>query len=192
MRVGLYDATHLFVRTLAHVLYRAEIDGAPLPAGPVVLAANHASVLDPFFLPLVTRRPVQFLAKVELWRFRPVAAVMDAYGSVPVDRGRGDRDALARGAEVLRRGGILGVFPEGSVQGGAWQRGAAKLALVTGAPVVPVLLVGTGRALSRGRVGLPKIRIVVGDAIPVEQAKPTIAAARELTERVRSAVDALS
>jgi len=191
LRVGLYNGTHLVVRSLARVLYRLEVVGAGLPPGPVVLAANHASVLDPFILPLATRRPVHFLAKVELWRFRPVAAAMDAYGAVPVDRGRGDRDALERGADVLRAGGIVGIFPQGSVQGGSWQRGAAKLALLTGAPIVPVRLEGTGHALSRGRVGLPRLRMIVGEPIEVEPARPTIASARDLTERLRIAVDGL-
>lgn len=191
MRLGLYRATHAVVRTLARVLYRLELSGATLPPGPVVLAANHESVLDAFLLPLVTRRPVHFLAKVELWRFRPVAAAMDAYGAVPVDRGRGDRDALARAAVVLREGGIVGIFPQGTVYGGGWQRGAAKLALVSGAPLVPVRIAGSGRALARGRFGFPRIRITVGEAIEVDARKPTIAAARELTERLRDAVGAL-
>ena len=72
-----------------------------------------------------------------------------------------------------------------------WHRGAAKLAMRAGVPLVPVLIDGSGKALSRGHIGLPRIRVVVGEPISVEAQKPTIAAAKELTERVRAAVDAL-
>jgi 1-acyl-sn-glycerol-3-phosphate acyltransferase len=182
---------HVVVRTLARLLYRLRVEGA-VPAGPAILAANHESVLDPFLLGLVTRRPVRFVAKKELWRFRPVGAAVVAMGGIPVDRGRGDRDAMAARAGRLAAGELVGIFPEGVVrETDTWHRGAAKLALATGAPLVPVLIDGSGRALARGRVGLPRIRLVVGEPIPVEPAKPTIAAAKELTERVRLAVEGL-
>ena len=183
---------HRAVRTLARLLYRIEIEGARLPADGLVLAANHESVLDPFVLPLVTRRPVHFLAKAELWRRRPIAAAMDALGAIPVDRGLGDREALSRAGDVVLAGGIVGIFPQGTVRGGAWQRGAAKLSLSTGAPIVPVHIVGTGRALARRRLGFPRIRVVVGTPIgPGAPRRPTIAAARELTQRVMAAVENL-
>ena len=85
----------------------------------------------------------------------------------------------------------MAIFPEGTVSGGVWTRGAARLALATGAPLVPVRIVGTGQALSRGRIGLPRIRIVVGEPIPVELARPTVAAARVLTRILQDRVEAL-
>ena len=78
------------------------------------------------------------------------------------------------------------------MRGGAWTRGAARLALATGIPLVPVRIVGTARALSRRSIGFPRLRIVVGEPIPVEQAKPTVAAARDLTRELQARVDALS
>jgi 1-acyl-sn-glycerol-3-phosphate acyltransferase len=183
---------HALVRTLARLLYRVEIGGAPVPDGPAILASNHESVLDPFFLGLVTRRPLRFLAKAELWRFRPVGWGIEALGGLPVERGSGDREALAALAGLLREGWLVAMFPEGVVRDATgWHRGAAKLALATGAPLVPVLLDGTGAALSRRRVGFPKVRVVVGEPIRVDVAKPTIASAKELTERLRLAVDGL-
>lgn len=192
MRVGLYRAVWTLVRVLARLLYRLEVRGAAPASGPFVLAANHEAGLDAIILPQATRRPVRFLAKEELWRHRPVAWLMDALGGIPVSRGRGDVEALRRTRELLEAGEIVGIFPQGTVRGERpWTRGAAKLALATGAPLVPVRLVNTREAFSRGRFGFPKVLVLVGEPIPVECAKPTVAAAKELTERLQAAVEAL-
>ena len=189
MRVGFYFACRRAVHLLARLLYRVEIAGQ-VPAGPVVVAANHESLLDPPLLALVARQPLHFLAKVELWRYPPGAWLMDALGGIPIRRDRRDLLSVARAEELLRAGESVAIFPQGTVQGGAWTRGAARLALVTGSPLVPVRIVGTERALSRGRIRFSKIRLVVCESIPVEQAKPTLAAARELTEELQRRVDA--
>ena len=174
---------------VARLLYRIEIVGS-LPPGPVIVAANHESLLDPPVLALVSRGPLHFLAKVELWRYRPGAWLMDALGGIPIRRDRSDLLAVGRALELLRAGESVAIFPQGTVQGGAWTRGAARLALATGAPLVPVRIIGTRQALSTGRIGFPKIRLVVGEPIPVEQAKPTLAAARALTAELVRRVDA--
>lgn len=168
------------MHVLARLLYRIEIVGR-VPPGPVIVAANHESLLDPLVLALAARQPLRFLAKVELWRYRPGAWLMDSLGGVPITRDRRDLVSLGRTEELLRAGESVALFPEGTVRGGVWTRGAARLALVTGAPLVPVRIVGTRRALSRGRIGFPRIRVLVGEAIHVEQARPTVAAARALT-----------
>ena len=173
----------------ARLLYRVEIAGS-VPAGPVIVAANHESLLDPPLLALVSRRPLHFLAKVELWRYRPGAWLMDALGGIPIRRDRRDLVSVDRAVELLRAGESVAIFPQGTVQGGAWTRGAARLALATGALLVPVTIIGAKQALSRGRIGFPKIRLVVGEPIPVEREKPTVAAARRLTEELQRRVDA--
>jgi 1-acyl-sn-glycerol-3-phosphate acyltransferase len=178
------------VRVLARRLYRIEIAGR-IPPGPVVVAANHESLLDPLVLALAADQPLHFLAKVELWRFRPGAWLMDALGGIPIRRDRRDLVSVGRAEELLRAGESVALFPEGTVKGGTWTRGAARLALLTGAPLVPVRIVGTKQALSRGRIGFPKIRIVVGEPIVVETARPTVATARELTSAVEAAVRTL-
>lgn len=177
------------MRVLARMLYRIEIVGT-VPPGPAIVAANHESLLDPPLLVLAARQPLHFLAKVELWRYRPGAWLMDALGGIPIRRDRRDLLSVLRAADLLRAGETVALFPQGTIQGGAWTRGAARLALTTGAPLVPVRIVGTGRALSRGRIAFPKIRIVVCEPIPVERAKPTVAEARRLTELVQARVDA--
>jgi 1-acyl-sn-glycerol-3-phosphate acyltransferase len=177
------------VHALARLLYRIEIVGT-VPPGPVIVAANHESMLDPPLLALVARQPLHFLAKVELWRYRPGAWLMDALGGIPIRRDRRDLLSVDRAEELLHAGESVAIFPQGTVQGGAWTRGAARLALTTGAPLVPVRIIGTKRALSPGRIGFPPIRLVVGEPIPVERAKPTVAAARELTAKLQARVDA--
>jgi 1-acyl-sn-glycerol-3-phosphate acyltransferase len=178
------------VYVLARLLYRVEVAGR-LPPGACVVAANHESLLDPPLLALVSRRPLHFLAKVELWRYPPGAWLMDGLGGIPIRRDRRDLVSVGRAEELLRAGESVALFPQGTVRGGAWTRGAARLALATGTPLVPVRIVGTARALSRGRIGLPKIRIVVGEPIEVAAARPTVAAARELMRELQDRVERL-
>ena len=173
----------------ARLLYRVRIVGT-VPPGPCVVAANHESVLDPPLLALAARHPLRFLAKEELWRYRPGAWLMDALGGVPVRRGREGHVAVGTAAELLAAGESVAIFPQGTVRG-VWTRGAARLALEAGVPLVPVAIVGSAEALSRGRLGFPRIAIVVGEPIDVERAKPTVAAARELTSRLAARVEAL-
>jgi 1-acyl-sn-glycerol-3-phosphate acyltransferase len=190
-----YRTLRRLCRPLLRAVYRLQVTGAErLPAsGPLVVVANHESVLDPFVLGCALDRELRFLAKAELWRSRPVAWAMDGLGALRVERGSGDREALAEARRALEAGDAVAVFPQGVVRSsGPWHRGAAKLALSTGAPVVPVLLVGTARALSRRRLGFPRLRVVVGEPIVVAPERPTIAAARSLTERLRAAVEALA
>lgn len=178
------------VHVLARLAYRIELVGR-VPPGPCIVAANHESLLDPPLLALAARQPLHFLAKVELWRYRPGAWLMDALGGIPIRRDRRDLLSVGRAEELLRAGETVALFPQGTVRGGAWTRGAARLALRTGVPLVPVRIVGTARALSRGRVGLPRVRIVVGEPLRVAAARPTVAAARELTRELEARVDAL-
>ena len=115
-----------------------------------ILVANHESLIDPWILGARHARPVRYMAKAELWRYRLVARVMDVFGAFPVERGTGDAAAISRAAALLagRRGARD--LPAGDVRSRSanrpCHRGAARLALATGAPIVPVRLVGT-RAL---------------------------------------------
>jgi 1-acyl-sn-glycerol-3-phosphate acyltransferase len=189
LRVGLYLALRRATHVAARLLYRVEIVGS-VPPGPVIVAANHESLLDPPLLALVARRPLHFLAKVELWRYRPGAWLMDALGGIPIRRDRSDLLSVGRALELLRAGESVAIFPQGTVQGGVWTRGAARLALATGAPLVPVRIVGTKQALSKGSISFPRIRLIVGEPIAVERAKPTVAAAKALTAELQKRVDA--
>lgn len=177
-------------RELVHRLYRVRIVGAEhVPAtGPVILVANHESMFDPWLLALVTPRPVRYMAKAELWRYRAVARVLESFGAFPVERGTGDATAISRAAELLREDEVLGMFPQGTSKprpSRPFHRGAARLALATGAPLVPVRLAGT-RGLPRP--GRPSAHIVVGEPIAVAPEKPTVAAAKALTQRLEQTI----
>ncbi len=156
----------------------------------MVVAANHESMLDPPLLALAARQPLHFLAKIELWRYRPGAWVMDALGGIPIRRDRRDLLSVAQAVELLEAGESVALFPQGTVRGGTWTRGAARLALSTGVPLVPVRIVGTRRALWRGGIRFSKIRILVAEPIAVERTAPTVAAARALTAELQKRVDA--
>lgn len=179
-------------RELLRALLRIELAGAEhVPSsGGVVLAANHESLMDPFVLGVATKRPIHFMAKAELFSHPPLARAMRAFGAFPIERGGGDRLAISEAASLLRAGEIVGIFPQGTSKldrDRRWHRGAARLVLATGATLVPVRLENTRGIL---RPGLPKVRIVVAPPIRVEAARPTVAAARALTERLEVAIAA--
>jgi 1-acyl-sn-glycerol-3-phosphate acyltransferase len=164
------------------------VGGANIPAeGAFILACNHDSVTDPFVLGVATTREIHFMAKAELFRHGPVAAVLRALGTFPVERGSGDQAALSEAARLLGDGEVVGIFPQGTSRQieRPWQRGAARLALVTGAPIVPVGMSGTRALPLRTRV-----RIVVGRPIEVSPSRPTVAAAKALTLEIERAVRA--
>jgi 1-acyl-sn-glycerol-3-phosphate acyltransferase len=180
---------------LVRAMYRLEVVGADrLPiTGPAVIAPNHDSLLDGIVLGAAISRELRFLAKAELWRSRLLGWVLDGLGAVGIKRGCGDHLALARMRQALEAGQAVAIFPQGAICGDrVWHRGAARLALVTGAPLVPVRLVGTARALSRDRMGFPRLRIIFGEPIAVMRAPEDPVAAMELTERLRIAVESLA
>jgi 1-acyl-sn-glycerol-3-phosphate acyltransferase len=196
----LYGAIRAVVRPVLGLAWRLRVDGAEHvpPAGPAIVVANHDSLADPFVLGSALDRPLRFLSKQELWSIRLVGRLMDALGGIKVARARGDVGAVAAAARALEAGELVAIFPQGTTLGPPdrpWQRGAARLALTTGAPLLPVALVGTRDALAPG-ARLPRlrarVRVVVGHAIAVEQMAPTIPATRELTARLRAAVEELA
>lgn len=189
--MNLYAVLHRSgFRTLMRRLYRVEVVGGErIPAaGGAILAANHASIWDPFILGVATEREIHYMAKSELFRFAPLGRVLRSLRAFPVERGGGDRTAMSEAARLLERGALLGIFPQGTSKlerQRGWHRGAARLALVTGAPLVPVQMTGT-----RGYPLRTRVRIVVGEPIAVAPVRPTVAAARTLTTQLERAVAA--
>lgn len=178
------------LRDVLRRLYRVDVTGGErIPAtGPAILAANHASIWDSFILGLATTREIHYMAKAELFRWSPVATLLRSLYAFPVERGGGDHTAISEAAELLRRGNMLGIFPQGTSipeRQRGWHRGAARLALVTGAPLIPVRLSGTRRLPRRA---LARVRVDVGEPIRVAVARPTVAAAKSLTQQLEQAV----
>jgi 1-acyl-sn-glycerol-3-phosphate acyltransferase len=190
-----YAQARCFFGGLVRAIYRLEVVGVDrLPVtGPMVIAPNHDSLLDGIILGAAISRELRFLGKAELWQSRLLGWVLDGLGAVGIKRGCGDHLALARIRQALDAGQAVVVFPQGAVRGDrSWHRGAARMALVTGAPLVPVRLVGTARALSRGRISFPQLRIIIGKPIEVARGPEEPVAATELTERLRVAVESLA
>ena len=114
-------------------------------SGGVILAANHVGILDGPLLATYAPRPVHALTKREMFDGR-LGRALRATGQIPLDRFAADPGALRTALRVIRDGGVVGIFPEGTRSSGELDRfhhGAAYLALVTGAPVVPVTFIGT-------------------------------------------------
>lgn len=161
-----------------------------IPAeGPVIIASNHRSFLDPFVIATMARRPMYYVAKKEIFVWRWEAWLLNALGAFPVDRGGGDAEMIETAEAILGRGDIVLMFPEGTrTRPGALgkpKRGVGRLALETGAPVVPVAVIGT-EAVRRGwRFRPHKVRIRAGRPLRfphVEDASPALAMA--VTERI--------
>lgn len=136
-------------RACLHLLYRVRVAGAPnVPtAGPVVLAANHTGYLDGALVFALAPRPSHFLVLSGMFE-GVVGRILRSSGQIPIDQHRGDRRALGQAREVLDRGGVVGIFPEGGRGRGDFAvtgKGVAWLALQSEAPVVPTACLGTRR-----------------------------------------------
>jgi 1-acyl-sn-glycerol-3-phosphate acyltransferase len=159
----------IFLGPILHALFRPWVRGEEhIPVeGAAILASNHLSFSDSFFLPLVVRRRVTFLAKSDYFtgsglKGRLTAGFFRGAGQLPVDRsgGRASEAALRTGLRVLRRGELLGIYPEGtrSPDGRLYRgkTGVARMALEGGVPVLPVVMIDTEKVQPPGRV-VPKI-----------------------------------
>src|SRR5579863_4976355 len=150
---GVNRAVYVLVRGILqpvfHVYFRMRRFGREhIPrTGPVIFAANHRSFLDPFVIGTVTRRPVYYVAKKELFAHSVAGWLLNRLGAFPIDRGAGDQQAMETARAILERGDCVVIFPEGTRKRpgplGAPRRGVGRLALQTGAPVVPVAVYGT-------------------------------------------------
>ena len=147
---------YIFMGPLLAFLGRPKVEGLEYvpSSGPAILASNHLAVADSFYLPLVVRRRITFLAKAEYFtgkglKGRLMAWFYTAAGQVPIDRANADaaQAALETAQRLLEQGKLLGMYPEGtrSPDGRLYKgkSGLARLALETGVPVIPVAMVGT-------------------------------------------------
>lgn len=161
---------HLIVGPLAKMIFRPWVVGAEnIPReGAVILASNHLSFIDSVFLPLMIERRVYFLAKSEYFSGKGLKGwltkhFMLATGQLPIDRsgGQASEASLITGLGVLDKGNVLGIYPEGtrSPDGKLYRgrTGVARMILESGAPVIPVAMIDTDKAMPIGRK-MPRIR----------------------------------
>ncbi|MBI2524899.1 MAG: 1-acyl-sn-glycerol-3-phosphate acyltransferase [Candidatus Rokubacteria bacterium] len=194
----LYNLLKPIAVALMRLLFRLEIRGAdrvPM-AGPVLIVANHVSLLDPPVVGGACRRQLCFMAKAELFDIPLLGRLLRAVNARPVRREGGDARALKAALRVLEEGKALLVFPEGTrgEEGrlSEGKPGVGMLAVVSGAPVVPAYVSGSGRALPRGRL-IPrpvKVRVTFGSPLSVkaEAAGGRKERYREATEEMMRAI----
>jgi 1-acyl-sn-glycerol-3-phosphate acyltransferase len=184
----LYGVVRGTISPLFRGYFRMHISGAEhIPdEGAAIIAPNHKSFWDSFFIAVCTRRHLRFMGKSELFK-GPRGRVLIRLGAFPVQRGQSDQEALETAREVLRQGGLLALFPEGTrvrdPEGlGEPKRGAGRLALETGAPLVPCAITGSDH-LFAGPLPKPKrVQVAFSPAIPVTELPATPEAAGELIE----------
>ena len=183
-----YRIAAAVVKPLMRTWFRIRLEGQEhIPgAGPVILASNHRSNMDPVLLASAVDRPVAFMAKAELF-VPPLGWILRWIGQFPVRRGGIDREALRRTEAVLARGSMLGLFPEGTRGDGdfaAVHPGLAYVVVRQRCPVLPVVISGTERV--RRRFGwLPfasPVRIVIGPPVDLPQAASDRAGRRAASE----------
>jgi 1-acyl-sn-glycerol-3-phosphate acyltransferase len=195
-----------FLRTLA----RPHVTGSEhIPAtGPAILASNHLSVVDSIFLPLMVERPVTFAAKSEYFtgtrlRDRVIGAYLRSTNQLSTDRAgaRAGQAMLDAALELLQSGQLFGIYPEGtrSPDGRLYRgrTGVGYLALNSGAPVIPVAMIGTERILPPGhRIPRPgKIEIRIGEPLTFDELRgqpPGARQRRAVADEVVRAIQKLS
>jgi 1-acyl-sn-glycerol-3-phosphate acyltransferase len=193
-RPRLYDFARWTVGRILALTVRLRAHGIDrIPAsGPVVLVANHSSLLEAPIIGTVLRRRAVFLTKQELF-VGPLGWLLRRIGQIPVRRGVPDRTPLLTAVRVLRAGGLIAVFPEGTRGSGdvdEARSGAAWLARSTGAVVLPVACRGSRREAGARRRFRPKVDVLVGTPFPLPALRGKAGLA-EATELVRTELAAL-
>lgn len=206
----LYRTTELVAYPALRGWFRPHVTGRELVPreGAAIVAANHLSAADQVVTPISARRQVVYFAKAEYFtqpgiKNRVRARFFRGLGHVPVDRddARAAAGTIDVGTELLADGKVLGIFPEGTRSRDGklhkFRTGVARLALRSGAPVVPVGLVGTDHMLEPGSHRWRRARVEVHFGAPLDfsgraEDERSSAALREITEIVRQAVQRLS
>ena len=162
-----YWMTRAVLQPGIHLYFRLRRRGrGHIPGGPVILASNHRSFLDPFLIGCCLRRPVYFVAKRELFENRLQGWFLNCCGAFPVRRGEADEESVKTALALLERGEAVVIFPEGTrIREGSLgepKRGVGRLALESGAPVVPVAVLGSDRARRRLLIRPVKVAVRCG------------------------------
>jgi 1-acyl-sn-glycerol-3-phosphate acyltransferase len=202
-----YGVLRAFLTPFLMVLFRPKVKGLRhVPgSGPVIIASNHLSFSDSIFMPLVVPRKVTFLAKSEYFTSPGPKGLLKkltfiALGQVPVDRSGGRRSeaALITGLKVLAEGKCLGIYPEGtrSPDGRLYKgrTGIARLAIESGAPIIPVAMFNTEKIQPTGTV-VPKVmrvEMIFGEPMYFDGDSTDLLHLRDVTDKIMQTIQALS
>ena len=193
------------VEPILRAAFRLRFAGtANIPeTGAGIIASNHVSVLDPIVValaPALQGRKLHFLAAAELFGIPVVGWGLRTMEQIPIRRGESDAEALEATAAIIRAGRLAGIFPEGRVNPGPellpGHRGAARLAIASGAPIIPAAIWGTNTRWPKGGLTLRRplrapVTVVFGKPIEVAAADQSREGIRELTDRVMAAIEEL-
>ena len=163
-----YDCMRYLFRFIFKIIFRTKIIGVEnIPKdGAFILAANHLSNWDPPFLATFLDRDVNYMAKEELFKNPIFAAIIRALHVFPVRRGTADKNAIKNAVKVLKSGGCLGLFPEGtrSKTGkiGKAESGVSLIAAMTKAPIIPAAIINTEKIFS-AEIKIPRLAVVYGE-----------------------------
>ena len=202
-----YGTLRAFLTPFLMILFRPKVKGLRnVPAtGPLIIASNHLSFRDSIFMPLVVPRKVTFLAKSEYFTSPGPKGLLKkltfiALGQVPVDRSGGRRSeaALITGLKVLSEGKCLGIYPEGtrSPDGRLYKgrTGIARLAIESGAPIVPVAMFNTEKIQPTGQVipNIQRVGMTFGEPMYFDGDSTDLAYLRVVTDQIMNRIQELS
>jgi 1-acyl-sn-glycerol-3-phosphate acyltransferase len=194
----MYEIVRILLSFYVWIFFRARSIGSPnVPAsGSVILAPNHFSFMDHFFLAAFLRRKVRFMAKSQL--FTPPLQWIYTHGGVfPVRRGYADEDAFITAETILDDGGTVAMYCEGGRSrtghvGDKAKRGIGRLALESGAPIVPVAIFGSQRVRNWKRLQFPKVTVQYGEAFRYERVEnPTREQQQQVADEILAEIRAL-
>jgi 1-acyl-sn-glycerol-3-phosphate acyltransferase len=190
----LYILARIFLEPFFFVYFRYARTGrehARQIKGGLIVASNHRSFLDPFIVGgcLPWRRPMNYVAKVELFRNPWQGWILSRLGAFPIRRGESDEESMETARMIVERGGTVCIFPEGTrIRRGTLstpRRGVGRLALQTGAPVIPTAVIGTEHVRRGWRIRPRKVRVRLGKAMTFPRAEePSKALAETVTARI--------
>jgi 1-acyl-sn-glycerol-3-phosphate acyltransferase len=202
-----YGTLRAFLTPFLMILFRPRVKGLRnVPAtGPLIIASNHLSFSDSIFMPLVVPRKVTFLAKSEYFTSPGPKGLLKkltfiALGQVPVDRSGGRRSeaAIITGLQVLSEGKCLGIYPEGtrSPDGRLYKgrTGIARLAIESGAPIVPVAMFDTEKIQPTGQVipNIKRVGMTFGEPMYFDGDSTDLAYLRVVTDQIMNRIQELS
>ena len=198
-----YKASYHTVGPLLRGLWRVHATGVHhVPEkGPAILASNHLSYTDHYFLPAVVPRQIFFISKAQHFDVPVQRWLFEQWGVIPLRRGEGDSEAFARSLQILSEGKLFGIYPEGtrSMDGKLHKgrTGVARLALMAKVPVLPVGMVGTDKVLPKGKKmpSMHKVTVHIGAPMTFEAfygQENDRKATREITDRIMMAIRDLS